>query len=144
MIKFAHIRALLLVIVSNFAFTNSYALCLDNRHTSLEDEYRDSTMVLIGRVVAVRPVRDPNDPQGVSSYTYKVKPIDKLKGRMSNKVTLTMENSSSRFPLDLGEDYLLFIQRVEKGNLFIDSCGNSSKVSEAGDVISKIKAKEHK
>jgi hypothetical protein len=50
-------------------------------------------------------------------------------------------NTSTRFPLDAGTTYLLFLQRDANGEqYFVDNCGHSAPVDEAQRLLPQLHA----
>jgi hypothetical protein len=60
-----------------------------------------------------------------------------LNGPVLREVTVYTEDEVSRFPLEIGRDYLLFAYRG-RGRFWIDACGNSALLSEAAEAIARI------
>jgi hypothetical protein len=65
-----------------------------------------------------------------------------FRGAPARFLVVYTENDNARFPLKVGERYLLFVFRVQ-GRLEINGCGNSAPLSEAGAAISAIEAIRH-
>ncbi len=119
-------------------------MCLDNRHPSVHDEFTTSFAVIEGRILREKNLtEDPSDPSGITATVYDVRVTRQLKGRVGRTIHIKSENTSSRFPMALGSSYLLFLTRDRNSN-FVDSCGNSVRLSEARDVLSIIKSENVK
>lgn len=65
-------------------------------------------------------------------YTVEIQEI--FKGNPTNPIVIFSENSSGRFPMSVGETYVLFVH-YELGRYQIDNCGNSGLLSEKQDSI---------
>ncbi len=71
---------------------------------------------------------------------YSVKVAQTLKGSPSNKVELYSENSSGRFPMRIGVQYLVFadygvFEAISGERLAINNCGNSAPLSKAHKAL---------
>lgn len=122
----------------------TFAMCLDNRHPSVQDEFATSFAVIEGRVLREKNLtEDPSDPSGITATVYDVRVTRKLKGLVGRTIQVKSENTSSRFPMELGSSYVLFLIRDKNSN-FVDGCGNSVRLSEARNVLSIIKSENVK
>lgn len=124
----------------------SHAACLDfsgpvdkPRHPSLSAEYASSNYVILGRATRSANISSPDDPNGYDWTVYDVTVLAAYKGQPSGTIKLVSPNTTSRFPLEKGKDYLLFIthssQKEYAGKKllpsdFVDDCGNSGPASE--------------
>lgn len=137
------LRTLLLAFgVAAWAPVSSYAMCTDDRHPSVQEEYASSKLVLIGRVESQSILVSPDDPEGVDAYLYAVKPVRMLKGSLKKNLTLRSDSGSSSFAMEVGKEYLLFVSVYPDMN-FIDNCGNSGLVSKKQDVLSALRRERH-
>lgn len=79
-----------------------------------------------------------DDPQGVEDTIYTVRVLEVFKGKPDHLIKITSENTSSRFPMDIGKKYLLFITG-DGQTRFIDSCGRSGPVADRAAEIQVLK-----
>lgn len=88
-------------------------------------------------------------PTGFDPYVgalYQVQIRQSLKGPTPARLVLFSENSSGRFPMVVGRDYLIFVrdQREpwldDRPALSVDPCGNSGLVEASGDVLRRLNA----
>jgi hypothetical protein len=115
----------------SFACAGAHAVCLAGK-PSVEREFRASAIVAVGVARAARDVSVPDDPHGIDHTIYTVRLTRSFKGMPAGRtVRLVSDNSSSRFPLDAGVPYLLFIDNSKDG-LYVDNCGRSGPVAEKG------------
>jgi hypothetical protein len=121
-------------LVANEAF----ALCTNGRHPDVVAELKASEMVVTAIVVSGRDESSSEDPQGVEDTIYTVRVLEVFKGKPDRLVRITSENTSSRFPMDIGKKYLLFITR-DGQTRFIDACGRSGSVAERAAEIQALK-----
>ena len=88
-------------------------------------------------------------PSGTGGIQYKVRVKESLRGRHKDWLTIFSENSSGRFPMELGLPYLLFVSpnKVEafpKPVLVVDSCGHSDLLPKSTEVLKEIRRLAHK
>ncbi|MYM25295.1 hypothetical protein GTP46_21935 [Duganella sp. FT135W] len=136
------IRELVLFITLLLSFVEASAVCLDGRHPSPREEFGSSDAVVVAHISGHKDLtEDSHDPSGVTATLYHVKVLRRMKGTTGSSLVLRSENTSSRFPLEAGADYLLFLHKDGKA-YFVDSCGNSMNKKQAAGVISELGAKE--
>lgn len=110
---------------------NRAPVCL-NGHPSVAQEYRLSYAVLIGEVVSEK--REPRSKDFYEGTSYVVRVRETICGKLPRTITLFSENSSGRFPMKMGQDYLLFVYR-NSNRTMVDNCGNSKLLSQAAKEI---------
>lgn len=103
------------------------AVCSDRRHPSVAEEFRASTEVVIGKVIASENYASSDDPEGIEGTRYTLGVLKSYKGNAGARLRVTSENTSSRFPFDQGATYLLFVSSYDGTNI-VDPCGNSGLV----------------
>ena len=111
------------------------AVCLEGR-LSVEREYRKSASVLIGRVIASRAV--PESKEYLEGTVYSIRVEEAIHGELPDTVEVFSENTSGRFPMDVGTRYLLFVYR-QLGRTMVDNCGNSGPVSSTAEVLKAVR-----
>ena len=74
------------------------------------------------------------DPIGITATLYALRLDRVLRGRLPQRFHIRDENTSSRFPMDLGVPYLAFIYSARDG-YGIYSCGNSGPLKERNRVL---------
>jgi hypothetical protein len=104
---------------------NAIALCQDGRHPGLQQEFAASKFVITGRAWKAKVVSSPDDPNGILATTYSVRVLTAFKGHPERELLIWSENTSSRFEIDLNQDYLMFIREDRRDGFYIDNCGNS-------------------
>lgn len=119
------------------------------RHPTVTAEYASSKSVILGQLTHTRNISSPDDPDGFDWTVYEVKVLTVYKGRPPKLIKLVSPNTSSRFPMDDGRDYLLFIEHSSKPERagkellpanFVDECGNSGLISERSAEIRSIRS----
>lgn len=133
----------------------AHCACLDfsgpvdvPRHPSIAQEYASTPWVFIGRATASRDVPDPDDPEFYNWTIYDVQVVKVFKGKPPHHIRLLSENTTARFPMDHGKEYLVFVSHSPTAEMagkeklpgdYVDNCGNSGSVEEAGATIRVVK-----
>jgi hypothetical protein len=93
--------------------------------------------VFIGTVVSERhePPTKNWDQEGT---TYAVRVYERLRGQLPGTVQLFSENSSGRFPMEVGTKYLLFVYS-DRGRTMVDNCGNSEVYSVSSPKLQDVR-----
>ena len=99
--------------------------------------------VFIGKVVKKRTVPGSADDYFLDGDTYRVVPTHIYKGNIKGPLDLFSENSSGRFPMIPGREYLLFVD-AEQGRLIVNSCGNSDLLSHAEKAVAAVARISHR
>jgi hypothetical protein len=129
-------RALLITALVIASSRDTLAVCV-NGHPSVDQEFRQSSLVFVGRVTAISTVPRAKSFDEGTRYTIQVKEI--FRGRPRRTLTVFSENSSGRFPMDIRIDYLLFLSVRAGEPAMVDSCGNSGPVMETAPAIDTVK-----
>ena len=114
------------------------AQCQSNR-ISLNQELHDAGTTMVGTVEAATPVPDSSFHLDGIDYVVHVDRV--IKGRMvsTDVMHIFSENSPSKFPMQAGKQYLLFVHR-NYNTYEVDNCGNSGLLqASAIDSVSKLK-----
>ena len=112
--------------------------CPDGTFPSLDRELWSSSAVVIGQVMSGR--YSPKSPGGnwVDGTTFQLAVREVIQGSTAKKLTLFSENSSGRFPMQIGAEYLVFASPCD-GQLYVNGRGNSGPVAEKVEVIAKLR-----
>jgi hypothetical protein len=114
------------------------AQCQSNRIT-ISQELHDAGTTMVGTVEAAQPVPDSSFHLDGIDYVVHVDRV--IKGRMitTDTVHIFSENSPTKFPMQTGKQYLLFVHR-NYNDYEVDNCGNSGLLQAANiDSVSKLK-----
>jgi hypothetical protein len=103
------------------------AWCPEPRPGVLQ-EAKTSDYVLTAAVTAQRVVPEAGELN--DGWSYRLKPLRIFRGRSLAGSEVFTENSSGRFPLEVGKQYLLFATRMSDGRLEITNCSHSGLVTE--------------
>lgn len=134
----------------------SYATCWASgagsaavyRNPSVTAEFRHAAFVVTGRVLGGHNISTPDDPEGYAWTIYTVQVLEVFKGRPQRTIRLLSENTSSRFSMDTGETYLLFVSHSSMTETagqerlpadYIDNCGNSAPAKDAESAIKTVR-----
>jgi len=114
--------------------------CQSNR-ISLSQELHDAGTTMVGTVEAAVPVPDSSFHLDGIDYVVHVDRV--IKGRIvdTDVVNIFSENSPTKFPMQTGKQYLLFVHR-NFNDYEVDNCGNSG-LLEASNFDSIAKLKEY-
>lgn len=124
----------------------AYAVCFypgsdkSGYKVPLKTEVRTAQAIAIGRVLSEQQLQeDKDDPDGVTASNVTIKVLDKLKGNLPGVIVIRNENTSSRYPMAIGEEHILFLSRTDH-ETWIDSCGNSAVLGHGDQLVKKIRA----
>jgi hypothetical protein len=118
------------------------AYCEGGRYpnVTVQEEIPEADFIVIGTVTNRRIVVDTvEDPEGYEAELFQVEIEDVIRGTppdhaMKPYLTIYEENASSRFGMEVGVRYLLFVSASADG-YYINSCGNSGVLSESADIL---------
>ncbi len=111
---------------------------------TVEQEFKTSALVFVGQVTSVREVAVRS--QAITGGTfYSVEVVEVLKGRPSHNLQLYSENSSGRFPMEVGVQYVIFadyavFEGIRGQKLAINPCGNSAPLAKAQKALAVLHA----
>jgi hypothetical protein len=128
------LRVFLLTILSVPAVWSGgsvFATCLVG-NPSLEQEFQNAAMVFVGRVTSEEFT--PESKLYLDGTTYTIHVEEVLRGSRSKSVRLFSENTSGRFPMQVGTSYLILAYK-ELDRLQVNNCGNSGEVSEKTEAL---------
>jgi hypothetical protein len=126
-------RALIVLILCS---TFACAAC-PNGYPTISEEYNGSAAVLVGNVVGDRITPLSEDEYFFDGDTYTVIPVRVIKGRPASRIDLFSENSSGRFPMRVGREYLIFAYK-DHGRLIVNNCGNSEPIHNAKNALAQV------
>ena len=114
----------------------SLAVCMGG-NPSVAEELSKASLVFTGKVREVYPVLDKVE-NFVEGYVYFIETNEFLKGTNIPVAVVYSENSSGRFDMEVGKEYLLFTENYENP-ITINNCGNSALFSVSKETILTIK-----
>ena len=141
----------LLALVAIVQVDAAHAICSDPKSgvsgykVSLRSEIQAAHAIVVGRVVAINGLKeDRSDPDGVTAYDVTISVLASLKGRLPDVFSVRNENTSARYAMSVGEEHVLFISQGREGQLWINSCGNSSLTAKDDSLVKQIQAELQK
>jgi hypothetical protein len=111
------------------------AVCLKG-NPSIKEEFADSDSIFIGKVLNKKNVPESGGYYEGDEYTVQVKEV--FKGNPNKETIIFSENSSGRFPMEIGKTYVIFLHQ-KLGWDQIDNCGNSGLKSEKEDTLKTLR-----
>jgi hypothetical protein len=121
----------LIILFAFFATSSAHAYC-GRGNPSIEQEFEDSDVVLRGLVTAESHAAAAGSFEDGTFYTVSV--AEALRGKVGKTLRLFSENSSGRFQMTKGREYILFAS-MEQGRLSVDNCGNSGELPGSAAVL---------
>ena len=102
--------------------TAAQGACLSGR-PALADEFAQATTVVVAHVQSARDVQDdPEDPAGISATLYTARVAERLRGAAPALLELRSDNTASRFHMEPGRRYLLFVHRARDAGVGQQAC----------------------
>jgi hypothetical protein len=143
-LKIVSAASLLLVLGAHLPVV--YGACLDpgtyksGYKIPLKTEVGTAEAIVIGRVLSEHRLQeDVDDPDGITASNVTIKVLKKLKGTPPSVIVVRNENTSSRYPMSVGEEHILFVS-CKNHEMWIDSCGNSDVMPDGEQVVRKVRA----
>jgi len=138
----AVIRTIAVIAVAGAPMLRAHAVCLDEHgisgyHVPLDKEFREAYVVAIGTVVAEKHVSE-RPPFWLAGTSYRFRVDETLRGHRYKTLNLFSENTTGRFPMDIGEKYLVFVTK-DRDVFGVSNCGNSTVVSGQSHVVQQVK-----
>jgi hypothetical protein len=137
------IKILFIFIACFLVDKEAIALCYGDSeypaHPSIKQEYELSKFVIIGIALSKQKISSSDDPLGYIATLYTIKPLRIFKGNPQSKFIIYSENTTARFPMNIGEEYIIFVQKPND-ILIVYNCGHSGLVNDSAGVIEKVKA----
>lgn len=128
------LRLVALALVCLFPFCAALGACITPIPT-VACEFLHSDAVFVGTVISIKVAPARGDEYEGWFYDLTVQQL--FRGPHTKTIQVFTENSSGRFPLNLGKRYLIFAYEYD-GRLEIDNCGNSSLLSTAGPALREL------
>ena len=103
---------------------------------SVACEFLNSRVVFVGKVISVRTV--PPHGQELDGWIYVLNVQEWFRGPHTKTIEVFTENTSGRFPLDIGKTYVLFANHYG-GRLTITNCGNSAWLADVEGSVRELR-----
>jgi hypothetical protein len=132
-------RGILLGAMLALAAGRAGALCLQPQPVRVCTEFFHSEDVLVAKILSKRQIPNTPDPNNVEGWFYKVQVTKTYRGdgKLANGEIYT-GNDETKFEMEVGKSYLLFLNKNQQSRPAPDTCGNSSEMSKAGDAVTAL------
>ena len=114
------------------------AVCLTPQPVRVCTEFFHSENVMVAKVLSVRKIPDTPDPNNVEGWFYKIAVDKSYRGAKLPADEIYTGNDETKFTMEVGKSYLLFVNKNQQSRPAPDTCGNSSEISKANDAVAAI------
>jgi hypothetical protein len=140
MINRQRLRILYLLVAIVFLLNAALGYTYCPSYPDVEQEFFESELVFVGKVISEEKINET--PEGYfDGINYQLSVSESLKGNPKSMVRVFSENSSGRFPMVIGEPYLVFTS-MTPGTFAgspvytISYCGNSGELAKKKKALS--------
>jgi hypothetical protein len=127
------------IMLAIFANGPARAFCLRPQPVRVCTEFFHSETVVTAKILSVRKIPDTPDPNNVEGWFYKIA-VDKSYRGPKLPAEIYTGNDETKFTMEVGKSYLLFINKNQQSRPAPDRCGNSAELSAAKTSIMAIEA----
>jgi len=113
----------------------AFGVCL-NGHPTIEKEFHQRPVVVTAKVLSSAGEIPAMDKADALEY-FTIRVLKSYKGETKGRLRFFNEVNSGRFPVDVGQTYLLFLVSDKRG-WFVDSCGNSGELGHSTATLRKV------
>ena len=113
--------------------------CPSEKFMSVAEEAHAAHSVVVGAASREEYSAEGPGHGWVDGTFYTIRVAETVLGQHSRTVRVFSENSSGRFPLEIGVTYLLFVSRCD-GQLYIDAHGNSGPLPRQNDALREVRS----
>jgi hypothetical protein len=114
------------------------AICLQPQPVRACTEFFHSENVVVAKILSVRKIPDTPDPNNVEGWFYKIAVDKTYRGPKIPNDEIYTGNDETKFTMEVGKSYLLFINKNQQSRPAPDTCGNSAELGKANDAIAAI------
>jgi len=114
------------------------AICLQPQPVRACTEFFHSETVVVAKILSVRRIPDTPDPNNVEGWFYKIAVDKSYRGPKIPNDEIYTGNDETKFTMEVGKSYLLFINKNAQSRPAPDTCGNSAELAKANDTIAAI------
>lgn len=118
--------------------TQAHAFCFAPQ-LRVSDEYFVSNLVLTGTVIGEQNVYDLTDKEYILETIYSIRVDSVFRGHPPTILKVHSENATDRYPMDLNQQYVLFLTKDSQSHWFVDNCGNSAQIANGSDTLKQLK-----
>ena len=116
----------------------AHAVCLAPQPVRVCTEFFHSENILVAKILSVRKIPDTPDPNNVEGWFYKIAVDKSYRGPKIPNDEIYTGNDETKFTMEVGKTYLLFVNKNQQSRPAPDACGNSSELSKANDTVAAI------
>ena len=120
-----------------FAAAPAHAYCLQPQPVRVCTEFFRSENIVTAKILSVRRIPDTPDPNNVEGWFYKIAVDKNYRGGKPPEEIYT-GNDETKFTMEVGKSYLLFINKNQQGRAAPDACGNSAELSHADKSVAAV------
>jgi hypothetical protein len=117
---------------------HAHAICLAPQPVRVCTEFFHSENVMVAKILSVRKIPDTPDPNNVEGWFYKIAVDKSYRGPKLPSDEIYTGNDETKFTMEVGKTYLLFINKNQQSRPAPDTCGNSSEISKGNESIAAI------
>jgi hypothetical protein len=114
------------------------AVCLAPQPVRVCTEFFRSENVMVAKILSVRKIPDTPDPNNVEGWFYKIAVDKSYRGPKLPNDEIYTGNDETKFTMEVGKTYLLFLNMNPQSRPAPDTCGNSSELSKANDAVAAV------
>ena len=114
------------------------AYCLQPQPVRACTEYFHSENVVVAKILSQRKIPDTPDPNNVEGWFYKIAVQKTYRGGKLANDEIYTGNDETKFAMEVGKTYLLFINKNQQSRPAPDACGNSAELSKADQAVAAI------
>jgi hypothetical protein len=119
------------------ATQSAFAFCPSGDFIGVPEEFKAADFVILGHRTSEQYSAEGAGAPWVDGTFYSVRVTKVLKGPAIKRARVFSENSSGRFPLLGGRDYLLFISKCD-GVDYVYAKGNSGPMASSRTTLAKL------
>ena len=116
------------------------ALCLQPSPVRVCTEFFRSEYVVEAKILSSRKIPDTPDPNNVEGWFYKVQVQKTYRGGKLPNDEIYTGNDETKFAMEVGKSYLLFINMNLQSRAQPDTCGNSGELPKAKPAVDAVQA----
>ena len=116
------------------------AICMQPSPVRVCTEFFHSENVVVAKILSVRRIPDTPDPNNVEGWFYKIAVDKSYRGGKLQGDEIYTGNDETKFTMEVGKSYLLFINKNQQSRPAPDTCGNSAELTKADASIKALDA----
>jgi hypothetical protein len=114
------------------------AVCLAPQPVRVCTEFFHSENVVVAKILSMRKIPDTPDPNNVEGWFYKIAVDKSYRGPKIPNDEIYTGNDETKFTMEVGKTYLLFINKNPQSRAAPDACGNSAEMPKADKAIAAL------